>query len=311
MYSIGIDLGGTGIAAGLIDETGALLLKKSVPTLSGRGAGPVIADIVSLCKSLTDGQSLSSCDINSVGIGCPGTVDPTTGRILYATNLGFTDVPIGPLVAKELDLPVYIENDANCAALGESRFGAGRGSKYSVTITLGTGIGGGLIIGGAIYSGPFFGAGEFGHHIIKMGGEVCGCGAKGCWEAYASATALIRETVKGAKNNPNSLINRIAGGNFSKINAKTPFDAALEGDAVAKEIVDDYLTHLSVGFSNIVNLLQPEIIVIGGGISGQGDSLILAVERRVKNLVLGGNLKTRFLIAGLGNDAGIIGAAIL
>jgi len=311
MYKIGVDLGGTNIAAGIVDEQGNIVLKKSVPTLSNRGVDMVVADMITLCKSLIAEKSLAASDIKSIGIGCPGVVDPPNGTIIYATNIGFKNINIAKMISSELNVPVHIENDANAAALGESAFGAAKGSEHSVTITLGTGIGGGLIIGGAIYSGPFFGAGEFGHHIIRMDGEVCGCGNKGCWEAYASATALIRETVKGAKNNPESLINRYVNSNLELVNAKTAFDAALEGDATAKEVVDNYMEHLCVGLANIVNLLQPEIIVIGGGISGQGNTLISSIENRIKKLVLGGNLKTRFVIAKLGNDAGIIGAAML
>ena len=311
MYNIGIDLGGTNIAGGIVDNTGKLVYKKSVPTLHERGAEAVIKDIIALCKSMAEESSVELSQIKSLGIGCPGTVNPPEGILVYATNLNFKNIHIGDMVGKELNLPVYIENDANCAALGESLFGAAKGSKNSVTVTLGTGVGGGIIIDGSIYSGSFFGAGELGHHIIRMGGELCGCGSRGCWEAYASATGLIRETVKGAEDNPESIINRYVNGNLDEITAKTAFDAAAEGDNTAKEIVNNYIEHLCVGFSNIVNLLQPEIIVIGGGISGQGDDLITAIENRVSETVLGGNLKTRYLTAKLGNDAGIIGAAML
>jgi len=311
MYRIGIDLGGTNIAAGIVDEQGGLLLKKSTPTLPQRGADAVLGDIISLCKDIMKESKVSPADVKSVGIGCPGIVDPPKGILVYATNLGFNNVPMAQTVSEALGIPVYIENDANCAALGESKFGAGKGSSYSVTITLGTGIGGGLIIDGSIYSGPFYGAGEFGHHIIQIGGELCGCGNMGCWEAYASATGLIRDTIKAAKSNPDSAINRKVNGNLAAVNAKTAFDASLEGDDTAKEIVENYLTYLCVGLSNIVNLLQPEIIVIGGGISGQGDALLSEIRIRVAKLVIGGVLKTRFEIAKLGNDAGIIGAAVL
>ncbi|MCL2564960.1 MAG: ROK family protein [Defluviitaleaceae bacterium] len=311
MYNIGIDLGGTNIAGGIVDSDGKLVHKKSIPTLHARGADTVITDIITLCKDLAQESSINFDQIKSIGIGCPGIVNPPDGILIYATNLNFKDVSIGEKVSKVLNLPVYIENDANCAALGESMFGAAKGSKHSVAVTLGTGVGGGIIIDGSIYSGPFFGAGELGHHIIRIGGELCGCGGMGCWEAYASATALIRETVKEAKNNPNSIINRCVSGNLDKITAKTAFDAAAEGDATAKEVVNNYLDHLCVGLSNIINLLQPEIIVIGGGISGQGNTLITAIEDRVSETVLGGSLKTRFVIAQLGNDAGIVGAAML
>ena len=249
--------------------------------------------------------------IGSIGIGCPGTVNPTNGNIIFAPNLNLTNIPIGVRVSEGLKLPVYVENDANNAALGEAMFGAAKRSRSSVTVTLGTGIGSGIVIEGKIYSGPFFGAGELGHHVIHLNGEACGCGQRGCWEAYSSATALIRDTVNGAQNNPNSIINSLANGNLNAITAKTAFDGAIAGDNISIGIVENYLDYLSAGLANIVNIIQPEIIVIGGGISGQGDSLIEAIEMRVARRILGGDLKTRFVIAALGNDAGIIGAAML
>jgi len=311
MYNIGIDLGGTNIAGGICDNSGRLVLKRTIPTLSLRGADLVISDIITLCKSIVEESRLDSADIASVGIGCPGTVNSLCGTIVNAPNVNLINVPIGAMVNDGLNLPVYIENDANCAALSEAMFGAARGSKNSLTVTLGTGIGSGIIIDGYIYSGSFFGAGELGHHVIRMDGEACGCGQRGCWEAYASATALIRDTVSGAKNNPGSIINSLVSGNLDEVTAKTAFDCALAGDSTAIDIVENYLDNLCVGLANIVNMLQPEIIVIGGGISGQGASLIASIEKRVAKRILGGDLKTRFAIAKLGNDAGIIGAAML
>lgn len=294
MYRIGVDLGGTNIAAGMVNDDGKIIAQKSLPANSQRGPQAVLADIVQLCKNLMDETATSA---RHVGIGCPGTVNSKEGVILTAPNIGFHDIPISQEVSKLLNIPVYIDNDANCAALGEAKFGAAKGYETSVTITLGTGVGGGIIIDGKIYTGPFFGAGEVGHQIIRAGGAMCGCGKPGCWEAYASATALIRDASGLA----------IEG----DITAKKVFDMADGGDVSAKNIIDAYIENLCIGLSNIVNLLQPEIIVIGGGISGRGQSLIDAIHNQIPDLVLGGNVVTKFGIASLGNDAGIIGAACL
>jgi len=213
MHRIGIDLGGTNIAGGICDAAGNIIKKASVPTFAARGADFVIADIIALCRRLVSDSGLSFDDIGSIGIGCPGIVFPPDGSIVSAPNINFTNVPIGKIIGAAFDVPVIVENDANCAALGEAKFGAARGVRNSVTITLGTGIGGGIIINGAIYSGSFFGAGELGHHIICAGGVACGCGNLGCWEAYASATALIRDTKKAAKNDADSAINSLCGEN--------------------------------------------------------------------------------------------------
>jgi len=280
---IGIDLGGTNIAGGVVSPNGELLFKKSIPTKPCRGVDAVIADITALCRSLA--KECGENNVQSIGIGCPGMVHPPDGTITNAANIGFVDIPIADIMGGQLHLPVYVENDSNCAALAESMFGAARGSKVSVTVTLGTGIGSGIVIGGKIFSGAFFGAGEVGHHIIHVNGEPCGCGRRGCWETYASATALTRQS----------------GG----MSPKEAFDTA------PKHIVEKYLDNLCIGLANIIAFLQPDVIVIGGGISGQGQSLITAIESRMDVLVIGGKLKTRFAVSQLGNDAGIIGAACI
>ena len=311
MHNIGIDIGGTTIIGGIVDAKGKIIIKKSIPTLPKRDNGLIIADIIKLCKSLISDKCISVKDINSIGLGSPGIISPQNRTVINAANLGFINVPLGDMLEAELAHPIYIGNDANCAALGESLFGAAKGSVNSVTVTLGTGIGGGIVSDGSIYSGSFFGAGEVGHHIICVDGEPCGCGMKGCWEAYASASALIRDTEKAARNNPHSLINHIINADMSKITAKTAFDAALLGDETAKTVVKRYIGYLCIGLINIVNILQPEVIAIGGGVSGQGNGLIDMIESRMNKYIPLSGIKTRFVIAGLGNDAGIIGAAQL
>jgi len=308
MYKIGIDIGGTNIVGAVVDMNGEIVVKKTIPTLSERENELIVADIIALCKSLLD---YSPSDIKSIGIGSPGIVDPEKGTVVNAANLGFDNVPLLKMLNAELDYPLYIGNDANCAALGESVFGAAKGSRYSVTVTLGTGVGGGIIIDGSIYSGAFFGAGEVGHHIICIGGELCGCGMKGCWEAYASANALIRDTIKAAKDNPLSQINWLTNNNLEKITAKTAFDAASVGDETAVAIVERYIDYLCAGLINIVNILEPQVVVIGGGVSGQGDGLIEAIEARMDKFAPLSERNVKFVVAKLGNDAGVIGAAQL
>ena len=311
MYNIGIDVGGTNISGGIVDAGGKIIFKKAIPALPSRTSEIIVADIIALCKNLIEESAIPACDIQSVGVGSPGMINPQSGTVVYAANINFVNVALADIMGAQLNCPVYIDNDANCAALGEGSFGAAKGSDNSVTITLGTGVGGGIIIGGSIYSGSFFGAGEIGHHVICMNGELCSCGAKGCWEAYASASALIRDTAIAARNNPESIINRLVNSNMDEITAKTAFDAASAGDNIAKAVVANYIDYLSIGLVNVINFLQPEVIVIGGGVSGQGSALISEIESRIGGFAASSGVKTRFVIAELGNDAGIIGAAQL
>ena len=305
---IGIDLGGTNIAAGLVSDDGKVLAKKSLPTRSERGSAAVLADIALLCKELADESPAS---VRHVGIGCPGTVNSAEGIVLLAPNINFRDISISQEMSRLLKIPVLVDNDANCAALGEAKFGAAKGSQNSVTITLGTGIGGGIVIGGKIYTGTFFGAGEVGHQIIRAGGNVCGCGRRGCWEAYASAASLIRKAQQWTHRVATSRISEMADGDPGKITAKIIFDAAGEGDGFAREIVDEYVNDLCIGMGNLINIFQPDVMVIGGGVSGHGQGLIDAIECRMPDVVFAGNVVTNFVIAELGNDAGIVGAACL
>jgi glucokinase len=226
MYYIGIDLGGTNIAAGLVDKTGTIMHKDSVPTMREREYPEIIKDMAMLCKKIIKDAGIDIKDVKSIGIGAPGTPDNKNGILVYANNLKFKNVPIRMEMQKYINLPVLIENDANCAALAESVAGASKDVKNSIAITLGTGIGGGMVIGGKVYSGFNSAAAEVGHMTIVSEGEQCTCGRKGCWEAYGSAMALIEQSKKAAKENPDSLLNKLVDGDLDKINAKTSFDAA-------------------------------------------------------------------------------------
>jgi len=313
MYYIGIDLGGTNIAVGLVDEEGKIIHKDSVPTLNEREYPEIIKDMAMLSLKVIEDSGVSLKDVKSIGIGSPGTPNSEEGILVYANNLKFRNVPMRAEMQKYVDLPVYLDNDANVAALAESVAGACKGAKHSVTITLGTGVGTGVVIDGKVYSGFNNAAAEMGHMVIVVDGEQCTCGRKGCWEAYASATALIRQTKKAAVANPDSLINKLVDGDLSKINAKVPFDAARQGDRVGLQIVEEYMKYLAEGLANVINIFQPEIIAIGGGISKEGEYLLAPLRKLVSERIytLEGVPQTRIVAAQLGNDAGIVGAAML
>jgi len=313
MYYIGVDIGGTGIKAGIVDEKGNIILKSSVPTEKGIDYKGLAKSIYNLLQTVLADARIAADDIKSIGMGCPGTIDAKNGMVVYANNINLTNAPLCEELKKYIDKPIYIDNDANCAALGEF-FALGDDTVSDfVAITLGTGIGGGVVINKKLYSG-FKGAGaELGHMVIEKGGEGCSCGRKGCWEAYASATALIRETKKAADKNPASYIAKLIEENGGNANGKMVWDAKEAGDETAQKVIDQYVENLSEGLANIINSFRPEIIAIGGGVCRQGDNLLNPLKDALKGKIYGGDLteSSRIEIAKLGNDAGIIGAAFL
>lgn len=313
-YYIGIDLGGTNIAVGIVDGSGLIVAKKSVPTQATRGEEVVIGDMAKTAKALVLESGIGWDEIQSVGVGTPGSVDPKNGIVHSSCNLHFQNTPLADRLRLLLGKPVYVENDANCAALAEATVGAGRGKRHVAMLTLGTGVGGGIVIDGALYGGFNNFGGEFGHMIVEYGGELCPCGQRGCLEAYASANALKRDAERAAKEHPDSLLARI-GREKGKFSGKTPFLAAEKGDAVAKEIVERYIRYLAVGILNVVQILQPEIVVIGGGVSHEGDGLFVPLRKQVNEMAYSDSVpeekRTQISTAALGNDAGIIGAALL
>lgn len=311
MYYIGIDLGGTNISAGIVDENGNILVKKETPTMNGRTAEDILDDMAELAKALIKELQIEVSDIESIGIGMPGTMDKQKGISIYANNLNFRNVNVIDEMRKRIDLPCYIENDANCAAIGENVCGIAYGSKNLIYITIGTGVGAGIIINGKVFDGSFGGGGEAGHMVIVAEGEECTCGRKGCWEAYASASALRREGRIAAAKYPNSKIYDLVDGNIKLIDAKTVFDAYDLGDEIALKIIDKYIKYLAIGLVNLVNIFQPEAIIIGGGVCAQGDKVIEPLIKILNERVYGGELKTKICVATLGNDAGVVGAAML
>lgn len=317
MYRIGIDLGGTNIAAGLVDESFRIVAKESVPTLVGRPNEEIVSDIAALCQRVCASAGITEADVVSIGIASPGTVSNESGEVIYANNLGMHHFPIIPLLKKQVSVPnVYIENDANAAAWGEAIAGAAKGSRSSVMITLGTGVGGGIITDGKIYKGFNSAAGELGHIVIRVDGRPCTCGRRGCWETYSSATGLIRTTEEKAEecrkaNRPTKMTELIAAKGHAT--GRTAFDAMRMGDEVAKEVVDEYVKYLASGIADMINIFQPEVLSIGGGISNEGQALLDMVTPLVRKQTYGTGLipDTDIRIAKLKNDAGIIGAAVL
>ena len=317
MYYIGIDLGGINIAAGIVDENHKIICKGSVPTGRLRSFEEIMKDMADLCKKLILEAGLDEKDIKVIGIGSPGTVDAKNVKVLYSNNLpGFTNASVGDELKKYFPhMDIYIENDANAATYGEIVAGAAKGETDVVMITLGTGVGGGLVIGGKIYSGFNHFGGEPGHTVIVTDGVQCTCGRKGCWETYASVTGLIRQTAEIIKDYPDSCIHTMIDGDVSKISGRTAFDAMRAGDAAGKAIVDTYEKYIAVGISNLINIFAPKKLVVGGGISKEGDTLLDPVRAFVAKESYGsgdnGLPSTEIVAAELGNDAGIIGAAML
>ncbi len=313
MYRIGVDLGGTNIAVGLVNENMALVAKKSTPTLAQRDGEAIVADMAAVCLALCEENGISISDVASIGIATPGIADVNTGKVVYSCNLPFRDFPLASLLSEKTGVScVKIANDANAAAFGEAVAGAAKGTKNSVMITLGTGVGGGIIIDGQIYAGFNSAAGELGHIVIEVDGVPCACGRRGCWEAYSSATALIRMTREKIEecraSGRDSLMLKA-----EKVSGRTACDAMRAGDEAAKEVYDKYIKYLASGLATIINIFQPEVISLGGGVSNEGQSLIDSLLPLVRAEQYGGDMAaiTDLRIAKLGNVAGIIGAAML
>ncbi len=319
MYYIGIDLGGTNIAAGIVDENYNIIKKASTPTNADRPADVITADIAALCKKLADEVGITMDDVGSIGIATPGSANCETGEILYANNLPFSHYPMQAKLSEMLGTSkrVYIENDANAAAKAESVAGVAKGSKYSVMITLGTGVGGGIILDGQVYSGFNFAGAELGHMVIVKDGRQCTCGRKGCWETYSSATGLIRTTREKIEacraEGRATIMEEMIGGDLERTSGRTAFNAMRQGDEAGKEVVDEYISYLTTGLVNIINIFQPNVLSIGGGISNEGDFLIELLHDRVfaETYSRDGTPQCELKIATLKNDAGIIGAAAL
>ena len=311
MNYIGVDLGGTNIVVGLIDEDGKIIKSLNRPTEKERGVEPIFDDIFDMCNELINEFKLDNTNLKGVGIGIPGTIDDKNGVIVYSNNIKINNFNVREYAKGKLDYEIRMANDADCAALGEVAAGSAKGCSNAIVVTLGTGVGGGIIIDGKIFAGFYPGGAEIGHQIIEKDGRPCSCGNHGCFEAYSSASALILAAKKKAEENKDSLLYKLVEGDVEKMNAKIPFDAAQSGDKAGEEVIDEYLDYLAVGIANLINVFKPEEILLGGGVSKQEENLTVPLTERVKKLAYGGDMPTVIKIASLGNDAGLIGAAML
>ncbi|WP_024861746.1 ROK family protein [Ruminococcus flavefaciens] len=311
-YYVGIDLGGTNIVAGVVDEEYNIIAKASTKTNCPRPEKEIADDMARMALEAVKNANLTIDQIEWIGVGTPGIANSETGIIEYSNNLGFKNTPMVKYIQETIDKPVFIENDANAAAYGEFVAGAAKGATNAVCITLGTGVGGGIIIDGKIYSGSNFAGAEIGHTVIEVDGAQCSCGRKGCFEAYSSATGLIRMTKEAIAEHPDCIMAQ-SEKEKGKVTARTSFDCMRAGDKYAKAVVDKYIKYLAAGITNTINIFQPDILCIGGGVCNEGDPLLLPMKELVAKEVYTRNSpkNTEIVIAKLGNDAGIIGAAFL
>ena len=311
-HFIGIDLGGTNIAAGVVSEDGALLCKTSVSTGASRAAEEIVADMARAAQQCLAGSGFSPAQIDAVGVGVPGAVNDAEGMVLFTSNLDWRNLPLSDMLARRLGLPVHLGNDADCAALGETVAGCGKEYESALMITLGTGVGGGLVSHRKLFTG-LSGVGiEPGHFTLVAGGIPCGCGSRGCFEVYASATALIRQTREAMITHRDSALwDQVD--SVEQVTAKTPFDAAALGDPVARAVLDQYQEYLAAGIGGIVNLFRPHAVIIGGGVGNQGETLLVPLRKKLKKYCYASQYiePPKLISASLGNDAGIIGAALL
>lgn len=315
-YYIGVDVGGTNIACGIVDDDCNIIARSKVKTNELNKDVPEYPDVLERIKSAVriacDEAGIAPSAAHSIGIGCPGTCNSDSGVVEYANNLGFLNVPLRKDVQDEFDIPVYLDNDANAAAFGEFVAGAAKGAKSTVVITLGTGVGSGIVIDGKLYRGANFAGGEIGHTVIVADGQPCTCGRKGCFEAYSSASGLVRMTARVIEQNPETLMAKMVRDD-GKISARTAYKAMKAGDATAKAVTEEYVKYLSCGIANVINTFQPEILCIGGGVCNEGDTLLVPLKAAVAEQIYSKRSakNTDIVICSLGNDAGMIGAAML
>ena len=309
-FYAGIDFGGMSAKAGVLDETGKLLVKGSVKTSKEDGYAVTVAKMAQLVRDLA---SKACVTVNAVGIGSPGVIDGENGVVVHWSNYGWDDKPLAKDLSDKLGMPVSLTNDANAAALGEARYGAGKNYRDSIFLTLGTGVGSGIILGGKVFEGSHGAGAEAGHMVIEVGGIPCPCGRRGCFEQYASATALMRDTKRAMFENKNSKMWELVGGDPENVDGKTAFDAARIGDAAAVQVVKNYVAYLGEGVLNLVNIFRPQAIIIGGGVSNQGENLLQPLRKYVSERLYVDCERVPLTInrAALGSDAGMFGAAAL
>ena len=312
-YYVGIDLGGTNIAVGVVNENNEIVGRAKTKTRPQEHCEIIAEDMAKTALVAIKNAEISIDDVQWVGVGTPGAVNPKTGMVEYAGNLNFKKAPLASLLEEKLGKKTFVENDANAASYGEYIAGAAKGVANAVVVTLGTGVGGCIIIDHKIYSGFNYVGGELGHIGIVFDGRPCTCGRRGCFEAYSSATGLINLTKEVMENNKDSKMWELSP-TLDRVSGRTAFDAMRAGDKAGKEVVDTYIEYLGYGLTSIINTFQPEILCIGGGICKEGETLLAPLRRYIEENAFGFNLlekNTKLVTAALGNDAGIIGAAML
>lgn len=316
-YYIGVDIGGTNIACGIVDDDCRIIARSKVKTWVKDKDNPpeyakILDNIEQAVLAACDEARISPSDAVSIGLGCPGICDNGAGVVEYCSNLNFVNVPLKTDVEKKFGIPTYLENDANAAAFGEFVAGAAKGAKNAVVITLGTGVGSGIIVDEKIYRGSNCAGGEIGHTVIVMDGLPCSCGRKGCFEAYSSATGLVRMTTQASELNPSSILTRIIR-EEGRVSGRTAFQAMRQGDPVGTAVTEQYIKYLACGITNVINTFQPDILCIGGGVCNEGDPLMIPLRAAVNEQIYSKNSAkaTRIEVCSLANEAGIIGAAML
>ncbi len=312
MYYIGIDVGGTNLKAGLVDDKYHIVATKKMP-LEFESMEQMGETLAKMALALVEEYGISKDEVASVGMGFPGPVDNKAGVVIKTVNIPIRFMPVAEIFHRFWDVPVYLGNDADCAALGEFYHYEDKNIESLILVTLGTGIGTGIILNGKIHTGINGCAGEGGHIVIVHDGEECTCGRRGCWERYGSATALVRQTQKAMNENPESGMWKLCP-TLDDVGGRTAFEAARAGDAAAKAVVEQYIDYLADGLANFINIFQPEVIALGGGVSHEKEeSLLFPLRERVATMCFGreADRHTKLVTAKLGNDAGIIGAALL
>ena len=296
MNRLGIDIGGTSVKLGIVDENYNILEQTAIPTRVERTTEEVVADIIAAAKPL-----IAKYTPATVGVGSPGSVDPYEGVVLRAGNLPFRNVPLLKMMEEGLGLPTYIDNDANCALIAEVAAGVCKGCQDALIVTIGTGIGGAILIGGNIYYGHNYLAGELGHFVIQYGGRLCACGMRGCFEQYASANALVRQAEEAIAAAPDSILAKLS---VNGLEGRTVFAALEQNCPVAEKILENYVNYLAAGLNSLGLIFQPQKIALAGGITRAGDVLMSRLQPLLRP-------RTHVAISALKGDGGILGAAIL
>lgn len=307
---IGIDIGGMTVKGIIIDEEGNTLIEDRIATGSEDGGNSMCKNIVAMIKKMLAAAKVAKTEVVGVGMGCPGLIDSKNGMVVFAGNLSLENFPLARGVEEKIGLPVKITNDANAAALGEAKFGAGKQYQNSILVTLGTGVGGGIIVDGKLFEGGNSAGTEIGHMVIETDGYPCTCGRKGCFECYSSATALMRKTKEAMIEDNHSKMWKTY--TPQTVSGKTSFEYQ-NTDIAAKEVVDWYVKHLACGITNLVNVFRPEIVMLGGGVSEQGEKLSVPVQKLVDKEIFASTdyAPVKIVKASLGSRAGAFGAAAL